>query len=116
MDLISSTLESARKYDESNKLKPHTLKGLIQPKALDDIGAMAMAVFKAKKSGFSSNMSYVTQRASDFILKEEHRLPDGTLVRIRPLKNTMWLDDVYMSIPALLQLGVANRQESYFEE
>jgi rhamnogalacturonyl hydrolase YesR len=116
LELISTAIESARSYDEVNKLKPHTLKGLIQPKALDDIGAMAMAVLKAKKSGFSSDMSYVTQRASDFILKEEHRLPDGTLVRIRPLKNTMWLDDVYMSIPALLQLGVANQQESYFDE
>ena len=116
LNLISSTLESARKFDEANKSKPHTLKGLIQPKALDDIGAMAMAVLKAKKSGFSSDMSYVTQRASDFILKEEHRLPDGTLVRIRPLKNTMWLDDVYMAIPALLQLGISNKQENYFDE
>ena len=116
LNLISSTLESARKFDEANKSKPHTLKGLIQPKALDDIGAMAMAVLKAKKSGFPTDMSYVTQRASDFILKEEHRLPDGTLVRVRPLKNTMWLDDVYMAIPALLQLGIANKQENYFDE
>lgn len=116
LDMISSALESARKYEEKNNGKAHTLKGLIQPKALDDIGAMAMAVLKAKKSGFSSNMSYVTQRASDFILKEEHRLPDGTLVRVRPLKNTMWLDDVYMAIPALLQLGIATRDEKFFDE
>lgn len=116
LDLISSAIESARKYDEINKLKMHTLKGLIQPKALDDIGAMAMAVLKAKKSGFSSDMTYLSQRAADFILKEEHRLSDGTLVRVRPLKNTMWLDDVYMAIPALLQLGIATKEEKYFNE
>lgn len=116
LDLISSAIEPARKYDEKNKGKAHTLRGLIQPKALDDIGAMAMAVLKAKKSGFSSDMSFVTQRAADFILREEHRLPDGTLVRVRPLKNTMWLDDVYMAIPALLQLGIATQDEKYFDE
>ena len=116
LDLISSAVEPARKYDEKNKGKAHTLRGLIQPKALDDIGAMAMAVLKAKKSGFSSDMSLVIQRAADFILKEEHRLPDGTLVRMRPLKNTMWLDDVYMAIPALLQLGITSKDEKFFDE
>ena len=28
----------------------------------------------------------------------------------------MWLDDVYMAIPALLQLGIASKDEKYFDE
>jgi rhamnogalacturonyl hydrolase YesR len=100
LNLIASAIPAAQKNDSK-----HVLHGLIHPRALDDIGAMGMAVIKAKKAGFTTDMSFVTKRASDFILKEEHRLPDRTLVRIRPLHHTMWLDDVYMAIPALLQLG-----------
>jgi unsaturated rhamnogalacturonyl hydrolase len=100
LNLIASAIPAAQKNDAK-----HVLHGLIHPRALDDIGAMGMAVIKAKKAGFSTDMSFVTKRAFDFILKEEHRLPDRTLVRIRPLHHTMWLDDVYMAIPALLQLG-----------
>ena len=101
LNLINSGVPEAIKipFDQS-----HVLKGLVHPRALDDIGAMGMAVIKAKKAGFTTDMSYITKRASDFILKEEHRLSDRTLVRIRPLHHTMWLDDVYMAIPALLQL------------
>ena len=100
LNLIASAIPAAQKNDAK-----HVLHGLIHPRALDDIGAMGMAVIKAQKAGFSTDMSFVTKRAADFILKEEHRLPDRTLVRMRPLPNTMWLDDVYMAIPALLQLG-----------
>ena len=102
LNLINSGVPEAIKIPAE---QAHVLKGLVHPRALDDIGAMGMAVIKAKKAGFTTDMSYITKRASDFILKEEHRLPDRTLVRIRPLHHTMWLDDVYMAIPALLQLG-----------
>jgi len=102
LNLINSGVPEAIKIPAGQS---HVLRGLVHPRALDDIGAMGMAVIKAKKAGFTTDMSYITKRASDFILKEEHRLPDRTLVRVRPLQNTMWLDDVYMSIPALLQLG-----------
>jgi rhamnogalacturonyl hydrolase YesR len=110
LNLIASAIPAAQKNDSK-----HVLHGLIHPRALDDIGAMAMAVVKAKKDGFSTDMSFVTKRASDFILKEEHRLPDKTLVRIRPLRHTMWLDDLYMAIPALLQLGEFDEAVFQFE-
>mgnify|MGYP000013365629 FL=1 len=116
LDAIQEFLPKARAFEAQNPQQTHVLKGLISPKALDDIGAMAMAFSKAKGAGYGKDVSFITQRASDFILKEEHRLPDRTLVRIRPLKNTMWLDDVYMSIPALLQLGKSTGQKAYFDE
>ena len=116
LDAIQEYLPKAREFEALQPQSPHVLKGLISPKALDDIGAMAMAVIKAKGAGYGKDLSFITQRASDFILKEEHRLPDRTLVRIRPLKNTLWLDDVYMAIPALLQLGKSTGNPAYFDE
>jgi hypothetical protein len=65
LNLIASGIPDARKNDTK-----HVLHGLIHPRALDDIVAMGMAVVKAKKAGFMTDMSFVTQRASDFILKE----------------------------------------------
>lgn len=116
LSMINEAIPAARDFHLSKSDKPHILRGLIAPKALDDIGAMAMAVLKAKQAGFPQDISFITQRASDFILKEEHRLSDRTLVRIRPLKNTIWLDDLYMAIPALLQLGKSKGQMHYFNE
>ena len=75
LNLINSGVPEAIKIPAGQF---HVLRGLVHPRALDDIGAMGMAVIKAKKAGFTTDMSYITKRASDFILKEEHRLPDGT--------------------------------------
>lgn len=116
LSFIEQALPAAKAFTLQNPDKQHALRGLVFPKALDDIGAMSMGVLKAKKAGFSGDLSYVVQRAKDFILKEEHRLPDRTLVRIRPLHHTLWLDDLYMAIPALLQMGVQSGDASYFEE
>ncbi len=113
---IEKALPAAREFSLQHPEKLHALRGLVYPKALDDIGAMSMGVIKAQRSGYSGDLSYVVQRAKDFILKEEHRLPDKTLVRVRPLYHTMWLDDLYMAIPALLQMGVSTGEASYFNE
>lgn len=116
LQFIEKALPAAKEFTLKNPEKMHALRGLVYPKALDDIGAMSMGVQKAQRAGYSGDLSYVVQRAKEFILKEEHRLPDKTLVRIRPLHHTMWLDDLYMAIPALLQMGVSSGDESYFTE
>ena len=41
----------------------------------------------------------------DYISNKQLRLTDGTLARNRPLPNALWLDDLYMSVPALAQMG-----------
>ena len=34
-----------------------------------------------------------------YVSNGQQRLSDGTLSRDRPQKNTLWLDDLYMSVP-----------------
>jgi rhamnogalacturonyl hydrolase YesR len=53
---------------------------------------------------------------ADFIVNKEYRLADGTIARNRPQRNTLWLDDMYMSIPALGQLGNLTGDKKYFDE
>lgn len=51
-----------------------------------------------------------------YIMTKEFRLADGTLARNRPQPNTLWLDDLYMSLPALVQMGKLSGDSKYFDE
>jgi rhamnogalacturonyl hydrolase YesR len=46
----------------------------------------------------------------------EFRLTDGTLARNRPQLNTLWLDDMFMGIPALAWMGKYTGDVKYFDE
>ena len=47
-------------------------------------------------------------------MHDEHRLADGTLARTGPYEMTLWLDDLYMSIPFLARYGQLTGEEKYF--
>jgi unsaturated rhamnogalacturonyl hydrolase len=92
------------------------LKGLITPHALDDCGAMCAAMIKATREGSKANLRPLIDVHIDYILNKEHRLKDGTLARNRPQPNTLWLDDLFMGIPALAQMGKLTGEQKYFDE
>ena len=52
----------------------------------------------------------------NYITTQQQRLSDGTLARNRPQKNTLWLDDLYMSVPALAQMGKLTGDKKYFDD
>ena len=52
----------------------------------------------------------------NYISTKEFRLSDGTLARNRPQKNTLWLDDLYMSVPALAQMGKLTGDKKYYDD
>jgi unsaturated rhamnogalacturonyl hydrolase len=92
------------------------LRNLLIPKALDDCGAMCAAMIKAKRAGSKADMRPLIDIHINYILNKEHRLADGTLARMRPQPNTMWLDDLFMAIPALAQMGKLTGEMKYFDE
>ncbi len=106
-------LDSSEGFDWGAK---GPLKNLLHPKALDDCGAMCAAMFKAKNSGSKTDFSHLTDLHLDYILNKEHRLSDGNLARMRPQANSLWLDDMFMAIPALAQAGMATGEARYFDE
>lgn len=91
-------------------------RGLLNPHALDDCGAMCAAMIKAKMDGSTANVQPLIEKHIDYILTKEHRLHDGTLARNRPQPNTLWLDDMFMGIPALAQMGKLTGEKRYFDE
>jgi rhamnogalacturonyl hydrolase YesR len=49
-------------------------------------------------------------------MNKEYRLADGTFARIRPQKNTVWLDDMFMGIPTVAYMGKYTGDAKYFDE
>ena len=92
------------------------LRGLLTPHALDDCGAMCAAMIKATRGGSKTNLRPLINTHIDYILNKEHRLKDGTLARNRPQPNALWLDDLFMGIPALAQMGILTGEQKYYDE
>lgn len=90
---------------------------VFNPQALDDCGSMCAAMIKGlnlvenKKS-----LRLMINGFADFVMNQDYRLADGTIARNRPQQNTLWLDDMYMSIPALAQMGALTGDQKYFDE
>ncbi|MDI1247817.1 MAG: glycoside hydrolase family 88 protein [Lacunisphaera sp.] len=93
------------------------LRPVLRPQSLDDSGSMAAAFLKAARAGIDPGQlrpwidNYLT-----WISTGQFRLADGTLARNRPLHNSLWLDDLYMSVPALAQMGALTGEQKYFDD
>jgi unsaturated rhamnogalacturonyl hydrolase len=92
------------------------LRNLLMPRALDDCGAMCASMIKSLRAGNKADLRPLIDIHIDYILNKEHRLSDGTLARMRPQPNTMWLDDLFMAIPALAQMGKLTGDKKYYDE
>ena len=88
----------------------------IDPHALDDAGAVCAAMIKAQRAGLNEGLRPQIDVFINYIFNKEYRLKDGTLARNRPLKNTIWLDDMFMGVPAMAQMGKMTGQKKYFDE
>lgn len=112
---IQLITEIAANYKEKNIKDTGMLKTL-HPEALDDAGALCAAFIKAKKEGLKANIDPLVNNYIDFISNKQFRLKDGTLARNRPHDNTLWLDDMFMSVPALAQMGSYTGNVKYFDD
>jgi unsaturated rhamnogalacturonyl hydrolase len=101
--------------DEKN-IENSPIHSVIKPHALDDAGALCAAFIKAKKMGLAANIDPVINNLITFISQKQQRLSDGTLARNRPQMNTLWLDDMFMSVPALAQMGAYTGDVKYFDD
>ncbi len=81
---------------------------------LDDCGAMAAGLVDVYH--LDSDKRYITyiHKTANFILNKENRLMDGTLARNGPYNKTLWLDDLYMSVPFLARYGQLTGDTVYF--
>lgn len=88
----------------------------IDPHALDDGGAVCASMIKAQRSGLNNNLRPIIDHLSAYVVNKEYRLKDGTLARMRPQANTLWLDDLYMGVPTMAQMGKLTGDVHYFDD
>ncbi len=103
-------------FEEQEPGVRHTFYSVLHPHALDDCGSLCAAMIKAQKQEAIPGLEPVIANFIDYISNKEFRLKDGTLARNRPLPNTIWLDDLFMSVPALAQMGAYTDDRKYFDD
>lgn len=116
MQFISDLVPRYRPLVEQGLMKGYSFRSIIQPHALDDAGAMCAAMIKTTSGGFNDKLLPIIENYMDYISHEQFRFEDGTLARNRPLPNTLWLDDLFMSVPALAQMGKLTGDIKYFDD
>ncbi len=113
--LLSESSEMFSKMYQVGNIDPQ-MKKVVNPTALDDAGAICASMIRAIKSGADINARPNIEQYMNYIINEEYRLTDGTFARNRPQHNSVWLDDMYMALPAIVEMGSYTGDYSYFDE
>src|SRR5690349_71276 len=73
-------------------------------------------MIKAHRAGAGKELRPWIDSYVQFVSGTQFRLADGTLARNRPLPESLWLDDLYMSVPCLAQAGKLTGDGRYFDD
>jgi rhamnogalacturonyl hydrolase YesR len=101
---------------DGGKQVQNPLRAMLSPNSLDDCGAMTTAMIKAKLAGLGPDLGPTIRRAIDFVHERQFRLPDGTLARHRPVRDTIWADDMYMGVSLLAAAGQMTGDKVYYDD
>lgn len=113
-DFVFDNIEFFRfLYD--NNIENTGIEKLFRMHMLDDCGSLAAGMAEIYLKERPENYRYYLDTVADYILNREHRLADGTLARTGPSDKTVWLDDLYMSIPFIARYALITEEEVYFD-
>jgi rhamnogalacturonyl hydrolase YesR/lysophospholipase L1-like esterase len=116
LKFLSEIRPAFLKLEEKNPNVRHAMYRTLHPQALDDCGAICAAMIKTQRLGFDVDLNPMINFFIDYISNKEFRLPDGTLARNRPQPNSLWLDDLFMGVPALAQMGIYTGEKKYYDD
>jgi rhamnogalacturonyl hydrolase YesR len=106
----------ARLPADERGTRRNPVRGLLKPNSLDACGAMAGAMIKARRAGVGPDLKGLIDIDLAYITTGQQRFADGTLARNRPMPNSLWLDDLYMSVPTLAQMGALTGEARYYDD
>jgi unsaturated rhamnogalacturonyl hydrolase len=92
-----------------------SIRRVLLPQNLDESGSMCAAMVKASRAGIANLRPWI-DNYSNWVSTRQFRLADGTFARNQPMPNSVWLDDLYMSVPCLAQMGVLTGERRYFDD
>ncbi|MXV52280.1 glycoside hydrolase family 88 protein [Pedobacter sp. HMF7647] len=117
VNFIGDVVKNYKDFLKKNPNVATPVRSVLAPHALDDAGSIAASMIKAMNQGAKKELvKPMVDNYLNYIMTKEFRLADGTLARNRPQPNTLWLDDLYMSLPAMAQMGRLTGDSKYFDE
>lgn len=116
MNFIGKVSQNVKSSPAALQKGNYLVRSVLEPGALDDAGSMCAAMIKTLNITKNQDLRPLIDNYISYISKEQLRLSDGTLARNRPMPNTLWLDDLYMSVPALAQMGKLTGEKKYFDD
>lgn len=118
LQFIAAIAPSLKTLHDKNPAAPNPIRSYLNPHALDDGGALSAAMIKSLRANSTQQASLrpLIDNFMQYIRTREFRLTDGTLARNRPQPNSIWLDDLYMAVPALAQMGKLTGDNTYFDD
>lgn len=132
--LLAGIFPAFKKLHEQGKSFDGNIRRVVDPHALDDAGAVCCSMIKAilmergkrkeargerpdqQDNSLTSHLLPLTSNYADYIMNKEYRLSDGTFARLRPQKNAVWLDDMFMGIPTVAYMGRLTGDAKYYDE
>lgn len=114
-DFLTRVAPYFEKLQKEGIIDPQ-MKQVLHPEALDDAGAMCAAMIRAQALGICTNDRTLIDNYIDYIMHREYRLPDGIFARNRPQHNSVWLDDMFMAIPAIARMGRLTGDTQFYDE
>lgn len=116
MEFVARAADAFAALADSTGFIEPTLHPALDPRALDDCGAICSAMLMAKADNPKLDFGRQLDRYFDRVMYNEYRLSDGTLARCRPHFNTVWLDDFFMGVPAMALRGRNDREPRFTAE
>lgn len=88
--------------------------------SLDDCGSFGALMLLTAKEYPIKGSHKIAETIADYIMNKQSRLEDGTLYRkvgvSESMHNTMWCDDMYMSVPFLCRYAEYSGDGTYVDE
>ena len=83
---------------------------------LDDCGTIGASLIEVYAKDPQQNYKNYIDLVANHILNTEPRLPDSTISRYWPHENTIWADDLFMSVAFLARMGKLTGDKKYFDD
>lgn len=90
--------------------------GFIVTRSLDNCGAMTAAIINAGKYGKNKEWEEYINHTADYIGNIQSRLDNGMFCRGSKPNRTVWLDDLFMSVSFLANMGAMSGETKYFDD
>ncbi len=107
------------KWDAKQYGYPSVNQQLIELNMLDDCGSFGSAMLEAYGISGDQHTLPIADTIADHMKNKQERKTDGAFYRLRKgsfNENTMWVDDLYMSVPFLIRYYELTGNEEYLDD